>query len=370
VIIKSQQTALAESLIQRFEHPERFGVSLTAQGLLLSEALESLVAVNEWDWLTRDVLADRIYRSDLFELQDRYLTYVHDKVRREHHLTLPSSLYSGTLYFPDAKEPACGLSEQGFIEIFPDRLWAQMLRERRAGPSSRIRLFYTTFEKAATVGWALSGDLKSVDIRSTKTEMLGPDVQIGALNDDVLLVKGISLDSLRVTAATAEQKRIREVQIHIWVKETLYMDDPGMQSSAAANLYEVLQQKDVESLLLPFLEDPDPDVRFNVLTALGMPAYKVGFVPGASLPPRGVRIEPVTVQPSTLCSLLTVLKRETNQHVLDNFVCILSAQSFEGKLRPYTEEVRTSMLELMPRLESKQSAKDCAEIIAELSLDE
>ena len=370
VIIKNQNTALVESLIKRFERPEMFGDSLSVQGFLLTEALESLAGYTEWEWLSRDILVDTVYRSDLIELKSRYLRYVSGQLKAERPLTLPLVPYSGKLYYPDAKEPASGLSEQGFIEVFPDKLWAQMLRERRTAPPSQIRRFYTTFERAVVVGWALSGDLKSVDIRWANSEMLGPEVQLGALNDDILLVQGVSVDSLKVTAAASNQQGVRGVQISVWLKETLYIEDPGMQSAAAANLYEVLPQKDVENLLLPYLDDSDAEVRSNVLTALGMPAYKVGFVPGAPLPPRGLRIEPVTIQPSTLHKLLTVLKKETNQHVLDNFICTFSAQTFEGKLRPYVEEVHDSLLELLPKLESKQSSRDCAEIIARLSLYE
>jgi hypothetical protein len=369
MIIKNQQVALEQSLILRFEYPEKFGISIFTSGILFIDAFESLVATNEWDWLTRDALTDTIYRSNLFELEDCYLNYLNKHSTHARNSILSSTPYSGILYFPDAKPPEFSLSEQGFIDIFPDNLWGQMLTERRSRNLSQIRSFYTTFDRATIVGWALSGDLKSVDIRWTSTEQLDSDVQIVAINDDVLLVKGISIDLLSVTTATAELERIRQIQIYIWIKETLYMEDPGMQSNAAANLYKLLPQKDVELLLLPFLENSDPDVRVNVLTALGMPAYKVGFVPGASLPPRGLRLEPVTIQPSTLCILLKVLKKETNQNVLDNFVCILSSQSFEGKLQQYIDEVRISIYELMPRLESQQSLRDCAEIIDSLPID-
>jgi hypothetical protein len=327
------------------------------------------VAIDKWDWLSRDILVDSAYRSDSFELQDRYLRCPDKRTKAEYSLPKQSISYSGNLFYADAKEPASGLSEQGFIEVFPDRLWAQMLRERRAGSSSQVRRFYTTFERAAIVGWALSGDLKSVDIRSMDAGMFAPNLQFRVLSDDIFLVQGITVDSLNVTAATSDQQILRGIQIHVWVKETIYMEDPGMQSAAAANLYDVLPQKEVESLLLPFLEDSDPDVRYNVLTALGMPSYKVGFVPGAPLPPRAVRIEPVTIQPSTLLKLLAVVKGETNQHVLDNFVCTLSAQVFSGKLLPYAEEVHDVLLDLMPKLKSKQSVQDCVEIIADLPLD-
>jgi hypothetical protein len=39
VIIKQQHGALLERLTQMFEHPEMLGVSLTDQGLQLTEAL-------------------------------------------------------------------------------------------------------------------------------------------------------------------------------------------------------------------------------------------------------------------------------------------------------------------------------------------
>jgi hypothetical protein len=368
MIIKQQQNALLESLIQRFEDPEMFGVSLTDQGVLLTEILESLVAVNKWDWLSRDMIVTTSYGTDLFELEDRYLRYMNSKTITGTSLIRPSKNYSGDLYYADAREPTSGLSEQGFIEIFPDKLWAQMLNDRRIGSFSQFRHFYTTFERAVIVGWALSGDLKSVDIKLTNTEMFGPDTKFRAINDNILLVQGVSSDSLNSMETISNNQKVRDMQIHIWIKEVLYVEDPGLQSASAANLYEVFSQNEVEALLLPFLEDPDPDVRANVLTALGMPAYKVGFVPGAPLPPRGERLEPATIQPDTLRKLLDVLQKETNQHVLDHFVCTLSTQTFEGKLSPYIEEVRQILPALMTKLECEQTKNDCANILEELPL--
>jgi hypothetical protein len=134
-------------------------------------------------------------------------------------------------------------------------------------------------------------------------------------------------------------------------------------------LYEALPQSKVESLLLPFLQDPDPDVRTNVLIALGMPSYKMGFAPGKPLLSRSERLEPVSIQPTSLRTVLTVLKQETNQRVMDNLVCLLSSQTFEGKLRPHAGEVYVVVRELMSKLKSRQSVKDCAEIMAGLPFD-
>lgn len=363
VIINERFNALTIYIKKILLDPGIYGLEDTSRGVSLLDVLECAITSKEWFWITKDILYDAIERSNEVLIDGCYIS-INGKNDKKFQSKFQKKLIKGRFYYPTFKKIEYVDNDLAYIEIFPEKIWRKLLEERKNIRSKFLKI-YTKLEDALVVSWGLTGDLKKCEVKLLHLE----NYEGVWLSDEVVLIKGLNLNLFKSIEIKPESKQIRKIQVEIWTKEVLYLDEPGMQSISIANLYKVLPQEKVESLLISHFNNKDPEVRINILIALGWPAYKIGFAPGAPLPTRSIRLGHVTLQESTLRFLLSELKNENTQRVLDNYVCLFSSQYFGGKLLHLEDEVRYSLTELKPRLISEQSVRDCSKILRDLRIN-
>lgn len=349
MIIPQQTQRIARAILTVFRHPAYFGIEPPdAQGTLGANVVhESVMASWEWRWLVITDIEHAVRRvADLAFVGERIVANRTDK--RDSELAEPPlAELPRTLYFPD------------------------LTSSERRMTSGVVRALGRR-EHAIAIAAVRHGEVGGSEIHALETKALD---QLGRT------VQPLAYDLLGVQAQTddilpwATKIRVDEhdpatiaLCYDLGLQEAFNLDDMGNLSDVGRHLYTLKPQPEVEADLLTRLEDPDPDVRVNVLTLLGMPAYKVGFVPGAELAPRDERLEPATLQPSTIEAVLRLARTEQHQGVLSNIVCTLKSQAYHGRLEVVRDRVREVVRwEIMPKLTEESTLKDCGILLADVT---
>jgi hypothetical protein len=155
--------------------------------------------------------------------------------------------------------------------------------------------------------------------------------------------------------------------LDLGLSELLYIDDEGYQSRACRYLYKQLPQIEVEKRLVTYLNHPDANIRAHACLGLSFPVNSASVSLDQPMPSWDSLTEPATLSPDTLRQLLNMLVAETDSYVLFNAIGLLKAQNYTGKLSGMAGEVKTVLLNLLPRLEG-QLIEETKQLIVNLSL--
>jgi hypothetical protein len=308
--------------------------------------LESVMAAWEWRWLVMEGVEYAVQRAGDLRLVGERIAASNSMVPGLHALEPPPvAELPDRLYFPD-----------------PLR-FEQRETSRRA---------FGRLEHASVVEAVRRGRVGGYVIHAIEVEdLVGLGLAVRPLAFELVGLRANADDILRhATKIRVDERGEDTIALcyDLRLQEAFNLDDTGNLSDVGRLLYETKPQPEVEADLLTRLADPDPDVRINVLTLLGMPAYKVGFVPGAELPPRDERLEPATLQSSTVEAVLSLARVEEDAGVLSNIVCTLKSQTYHGRLEGVRAQVRDVVRwEIMPKLTEQSTLKDCAVILADLT---
>ncbi|WNG51564.1 hypothetical protein F0U60_51105 [Archangium minus] len=332
-----------------FMHPAHYGLPkpLQEEGLALHDVLEALLLSPKWEWLTPDDLSFALDKSARFRLMAERVVPVAPLVA--------TSDKTGQLADDSTAQKLP-------IEVFlAGSSGGSTLRE----PNTLQSRLYEQLEKAVIVAGARTGSFENIHIRRLRTE---PAVARGArlrvLGNGLLSGTGIEDSMLEDVSIDLNAPWMDAVRYRLKLGETLYLDEPSLQADAARALFQLRTQLVVEADLVSHLAEDDRYVRINVLSALGLPAYKVGFVPGEPLPPRDERLEPVTLQPTTVRAILSMARNELDPGVLSYVVCTLKSQTYHGKLHEVSADVREVIRRtVLPRVEESSVVQDCKELL-------
>ena len=161
---------------------------------------------------------------------------------------------------------------------------------------------------------------------------------------------------------------ITDLLYEIKLAEVVFLEEEDARVDAARYLFSRESQEIIESKLVNYMKNEDKFVKINVLTALGLPAYSVGFTPGKPLPPKAERIEPVTLSPKTVNDILVTTENEEDNEILDWVICTLKTQNYTGKLRDISLKVQDYIRVTIPKLKSEQTIEDCKRLLRELPI--
>jgi hypothetical protein len=350
VIIPTAIPPLLAEIESVLVHPEGYGLPVLANGgLALMDVLEALLPSPKWEWLTVDDLVSTVRRSERFQL-------VNDEVvilRPAGGSSSADSLSAAT---------AATMADKTPVELF---LALPVNNGAAVGSLGTPARLYVGQETAMLVAGARAGTFELVrlyHIHTRHAELGG--TQLRSLGRGVFLGTGLTqsmLEQVRVDLAAPWMDALR---YRLKLAETLFLDDPGPQSDAARALFELRPQSVVEADLVPHLAGGDRFVRINVLTALGLPAYKVGFVPGTPFPPRQERLEPATLAPETVQAILAMAHEERDVGVLSYVLCTLKAQTYMGRLREVSPQIREVIRrDVLPRVEEPSVVDDAKELL-------
>jgi len=340
MIVPSKAHELQRDTEHVFTHLELFGIAGGADDRLTSnQILESLLVFDKWCWLTVDDLEDVLARSEHFRLTNGTIEYVGDTPRevfKSDATLLPSKLYTPKVLSPSA----------------PDAL--------------SIRL-YDRLRVALLIAGSREGSFENITVMFLDTTLaLKQNMPLTPRAHGIVLSTPSSQKIMRAVPQAEITALLEPLLYEIKFYETLSLEDPVNQADAARYLFQTKPQEVVEAELIEHLHVGDRYIRMNILTALGVPAYSVGFRPGVSLPPKEERLEPVALSPGTVRSLLRWAASEGDLGVLDYLVCTLKVQNYQGKLREVAPEVRAYIRDILPRFEQEQTIKDCKELLREL----
>jgi hypothetical protein len=347
MIIPTLIPPLLEEIAAVFAQPERYGLpASTLEGLALLEILEALLPSPQWEWLTADDLAPALRKSDRFQLSEDRVVY-----------TGPASWLSSLR----------ATMRAAMAKKVPSELILAFPKSESGMPVSQhtpLRL-YAARETAMIVAGARSGTFEDVRLRLLRTkEAMAGGTRVEPLGRGVFLCMGLGEAMLEEMPLDLAAPWMDELRYRLKLAETLFLDDPGPQADAARALFELRPQAVVENDLIQHLTRGDRFVSINVLTALGLPAYKVGFVPGEPLPPREERLEPATLRPETIRAILGMAHEERDAGVLSYVLCTLKAQTYTGKLRDVSLEVRDVVRrDVLPRVEDPSVINDAKELL-------
>lgn len=332
-------------------HPERHGIATPAGGkLALLDVLEALLPSPQWEWLTADDLESVLRQSERLRLQDDLVVTTQAQARG------PSS------------GPAM---ERVVRELFLARPGTVLFLARpgsgAAAPVSRetpVRL-YAKQDVAMIVAGARSGTFEDVRMWGVRTSRaVAEGARLEPLREGVFLGTGLEASMLEPMPVDLAAPWMDALRYRLKLAEALYLDDPGPQADASRALFQLRPQAVVEAELAAHLAREDRFVRINVLTALGLPAYTAGFVPGEPLPPREDRLEPVTLRPETVRAILTLARQERDAGVLSYVLCTLKAQTYTGRLRDVAPEVREVVRrDVLPRVDAPSVIQDAKELL-------
>lgn len=321
---------------QIYQRPVSFGLSYNIQQRIrTSQILESLLVFDQWCWITISDLTEVLEKSGSFQIVDRYVEALENIAPRE----TKNQQYSGghQLFLPIGPE----------IDV-PTRLYehlrvALVVSASRAGSLDNPHVGEIDTDRAVRAGITfVSGEQGIVIANDTPKRFATP-----------------------VPPARIEPQ-LKELAFRVKLGESLFLEDPTNQADAARYLFQEYPREVVETELLKHLLDADRYVRMNALTALGLPAYSVGFVPGADLPAKQERLEPATLSVLAMEKLLTWADTERDPGVLDYLICTLKIQNYEGRLRAISPAVAVVVRKIVPRLKDEQTIKDSKELLHEL----
>lgn len=368
-MVPAKARELEQLIVSVLMRPQSYVGGDYVGGTSLAQLAEALTAVPQWSWMSRDAIVESIEGSPRFRLEGPYV-----RLQREGDRPAPTnddvhlvpSAVDSSAYVADPETSIDGYAEGVIIEVYPSSLWLDQLTSRRAVMGSGRTLVHQTVDAALKVSWALCGNLERAGVLILPESAMQAPVTRHPESDTAFLVGQFDPEDLRAVPGRVLHESFDAAREFVWLNEALYLDDPGAQSLAVRKLFKTGGQKAIETMLRAHLSDGDSGVKVNVLNALGLPAYSVGFAPGAPLPPRDERLEHVALDPDTVRSIIDLAARETDQDVLDAIVCTLSAQPFAQSLRLVANEVQLTLVDLVPRLQSEQSGRDARKIIREI----
>lgn len=346
MLVPTKNKELLQDIEYIFANAKSFGVFPKADGsLTLSQILESLLVFDRWCWITKDDLEDTLSRSEHFRNSGghvRYLSRVFPKLPQSKTKQLPTELFSLA-----TKEHISYVAQEA-----TDNLTVRLYKSLRIAllvSASRQGSFENAVVMRVDVASAVKHGVSFIPL--DYGIVLSPELRQAFISE---------VHKSEITALT--NILVYEIKFY----ETLFLDDVMQQADAACYLFQAKPQKVVENELSAYLTSSDRYVRINVLSALGLPAYSVPFVPGRPLLPREERIEPVSLSPETVRCILALIENENDFGVIEQVVCTLKAQNYEGKLRELSPAIRQSLRKIVPKLEEEQTLKDSKQLLKQL----
>jgi len=367
-MVPSREHSFEKDIVAILSAPEAYVSGDSAGGVSLLQLLEALAAIPVWSWISREILVTQLQMKTSFEMDGGFVRFLGQKLPGELLNNAGDKTQRGRaiFYLPDPETSQDGYSDGVVFETFPSDLWCQQLRARHAAIGHERTLVYTTLDAALLVSWALCGNLKMAHVRAVPNAAISWPLTPIPKSEVAFMASAVEPRDLKQVPKTLLSEPMDKVLQFVWMQQTLFLDETSAQTVAAKYLFQIMPQAEAESFLAAHLLDSDPSVRVNVLHALSVPTSSIGFVPGAPLPPRNIRLEHAALGVSTVSAILALAEKEQNQAVLDGIVATLSAQPFEGVLRERAPEVSTTVLGLIPRLKSAQSARDARKLVHEL----
>lgn len=368
-MVPSKQLELETQIRLVLSQPDRYVSGNVKAGVSLVQLLESLTACSQWSWISRDALIECIECSKGIALVG--VAVVLDGTDTAALPGIAPRPHEGersetrTVYFPDPDTATDGYSAGAIFETYPADEWVHQIQRRRVAVGTDRLLVFDDIPAALKVAWSIAGNLDGAGVSS---------LAIGESDRAVrhpteaapMFLDPVDPERLQLLPKSELLPWHASVQRSVWLNETLYLGDSGAQELATKKLFKTGMQAEIEELLVKHLADPDAAVKCNVLNALGMPAYSVGFAPGAPLPSRDERLAAVALGPGTIQFILDLSVQENDQDVIDGIVCVLSSQPVSALSRVGAARVQAALLALVPRVHSEQTARDASKIIREL----
>jgi len=336
MIVPSKYEEMLVEVNRIYELHQSFGLLLnTPRRLRVSQILESLLVFDKWCWITISDLTEVLEKSGSFQVLDPYVETIKNVVSQE--MKSQRRLGARQIFLP------AGQAIDGPTRLYEQLRVAFLVAASRGGSFANPRIAEVDTIRATEAGITfVSGEHGIVTTTSP-------------LEDFVVNVSPQRIEPLS-----------RELLFSVKLGESLFLEDTTNQEDAARYLFREYPRDVVETELLRNLADKDRYVRMNALTALGLPAYSVGFVPGADLPAKQVRLEPATLSVMAMQNLLDWAATEEDPGVLDYLICTLKTQNYEGRLRGISVAVAEVVRKIVPRLKDEQTIKDGKELLHEL----
>lgn len=342
MLISSKHEELTRSASFILRNPQLYGVSVDRDNLFsIRELFESILTIDNWFWINIFDLETILEDSDFFEIKDDRVKLVKINDRDDFSLKIENKRLLPEIFFSPLLSPYNNKT----VKLYGDSKVALLIAGHRCGD----------FEKAA---------LKQF----TRTEMEANGVMLENLGTGIFIAHDMK-DNMEESVSKEKISRLlSELYIDLMLHELLYLEDEGHQSNACRYLYEQLPQREVETKLLGYLNDPDPNVRRNVYLGLSFPVYSAKVYLGQPMPSWKSLTEPFTLSLDTVRQITQRLQKEQNLDVLDNAIGTLKAQNYSGKLLRISKDVEDTLAKILPDLKDEQIIKDCKKLLMNLSL--
>jgi hypothetical protein len=347
VLVSSKVETLLKEIQYIFNYHHEFGLALDGDNQLpIMQLLESLLVFNKWCWLTRNDLEDTLRQSQFCRLLNnehvKYLPKINNK--QEETSAFQDHITSKVLFFPIiSNEQQQSNTKSTFLKLYDKLSIALLIAGVYHESLHNISIGHVDVWKASQQG-----------------------IVFKTLSHGIVLVPQINEDFMNQQTYSNNEKIIADLLYEIKLAEVIFLEEEDARVDAARYLFNRESQEIIESKLVSYMKNEDKLVKINVLTALGLPAYSVGFTPGKPLPPKAERIEPVTLSPKTVDDILVTTENEEDNEILDWVVCTLKTQNYTGKLRNISLKVRNYIRITIPKLKSEQTIKDCKKLLREL----
>ncbi|KMK69024.1 hypothetical protein [Puniceibacterium sp. IMCC21224] len=313
------------------ETPEAHGISAAEGRVATDDIVEVLVGTGRHTWIAHQDVDDVVYASGAGAEQDGLKAYAASSVAwpemveaTEMHLYAPA--------LEDTPRP---------LRWYTDPAQAYLATVALTDDFAASRI-WTTVQQPGSHGW-----------RACKWSVF-------VYHGDASLKIG---DHVQFNEAEIEEMKRR-----YWYDEIRYLDDDIAIGSATAKLYKTDPRSDVEANLLNLLDDPEPEIRINALTALGYLAYKAPIVPGDDMPDRATRLEELSLSEAAIEHIADLLNFENDETVFDHAICTLRAQCFEGRLKPQGLRIRRTLRERLPQISSDTTRKEISKLLRDIPL--
>ncbi len=331
-----------------FNYHHEFGLALDGDNQLpIMQLLESLIVFDKWCWLTRDDLEDTLRSSQFYHLLNnervKYLPKINNK---EETSAFQDHVTSKVLFFPIISNA-----------------------QQQSNTKSTCLKLYDKLSIALLIAGAYHESLHNISIGHVDVLRASQQgIVFKTLSHGIVLVSQINEDFMIQQTYLKNAKIIADLLYEIKLAEIVFLEEEDARVDAARYLFNRESQEIIESKLVNYMKNEDKLVKINVLTALGLPAYSVGFIPGKSLPPKAERIEPVTLSPKTVDDILVITENEEDNEILDWVICTLKTQNYTGKLRDISLRVRDYIQITIPKLKSEQTIEDGKRLLRELPI--
>ncbi len=293
-----------------------------------SDVGEAVIATEKWCWVSGFEL-----RGAIAQMADTYILEG-DFVIRKNGIKFPR-----LPEYPEAQDPPkylfWGASKATFQKLL-DREQTQKAELIRvvgdADVAACIAIFLTDFGENAP---EMRPTIASIDAAAAAAA----GMPMRRTPSIFYVVDQLSGDYCSVFGGS--ESALKKATWKVRLNETLYMEHSDQSRRAAEFLFRLKPQPEVERALLEYLRHSIAAVRRNVAQALGLPSFLSSFPLNAPTPSMEGLLEPVSVQPDTLKKMIDATREETDFEVLHWLLCSASAQFYGGKLKPFTEEMRT-----------------------------